>query len=77
MTDEEEIYLCAVRYGLGTMTNITSSIYTFMIEKTDDMSEECKSIMIRDIKKCEDYGHVCAKKNWMELLDKLETTPSK
>ena len=33
MTDEEQIYICAVRYGLGRRTYITSTISDFLCSK--------------------------------------------
>ena len=69
--DEEDIWISAVRYGLGRKTYITSVISDFMQSKVHDMSPRCREVMRRDIKQCADYGHECDKKVWMKLLNKL------
>lgn len=69
---EEEIWISAVRYGLGRRTYITGVISDFMCEKADEMSPKCKHVMKRDIEECDDYGWECDKIEWMKLLDKLK-----
>ena len=71
-SDEEDIWICAVRYGLGRKTYITDTISCYMQAYVSEMSARCKEVMIRDIESCDDYGHDCDKKAWMELLAKLK-----
>ena len=73
MNEKEQIYSCAVRYGLGRMTYITGVISDFMMQQ--ELSKHCKEIMIRDIEECENYGHQCDKDSWMKLLDFLKEKP--
>jgi len=70
MSDLETIYICAVRYGLGRQTYITSLISDFIIKQK--LSDKCKSIMIRSIKDCKDLGADCDAKSWNKLLKHLE-----
>lgn len=70
MSELEQIFVCAVRYGLTRATYITSVISDYLI--TQELSGHCKSVIIRDIKECEDYGHECDKESWMRLLEHLE-----
>lgn len=71
MSELEQIYCCALRYALGRQTYITSVVSDFLCNKMPELSVKCKSIMIKDIEECEDYGHDCDKKSWMKLLAKL------
>jgi len=70
MSDLEIIYICSVRYGLGRRTYITSVISDYLLKQ--DLSNKCKSVMIRNIEECEDYGMDCDKESWMRLLNKLK-----
>jgi len=77
MTDEEQIYISAVRYGIGRKTYITSVIANFMMKQ--ELSEKCKFIMIRDIENERDsklsdkpLGDECDKKSWLALLEYLK-----
>ena len=69
---EGEIWICAVRYGLGRQTYITGVISDFMVENIKEMSPKTKSVMIRDIEECDDYGHKCDKESWIKLLKELK-----
>jgi len=69
MKDLEIIYLCAVRYGLGRRTYITSLISDFLLNKK--LSQQCINTMIENIEECEDYGDNCDKENWIKLLNYL------
>ena len=70
MTHLEQIYLCALRYGLGRRTYITGVISDYLL--VQELSDACKNNMIRSIEECEDYGHDCDKVSWMRLLNKLK-----
>jgi len=69
---EQEVWLSAVRYGLGRRTYITGCISDFMIANVDEMTEKTKSVMHRDISECDDLGDNCDKENWDNLLSKLK-----
>lgn len=75
MTELEQIYCCAVRYGLGRTTYITSTISEFLIKQK--LSQYCRNIMIRDIEECENFGHDCDKESWLTLLNHLKNTKPK
>ena len=70
MSDLEIIYTCAVRYGLGRRTYVTSVISDYLLKQ--DLSKKCKSVMIRSIEECDDYGMDCDKESWMILLTYLK-----
>jgi len=70
MTNLEQIYICAVRYGLSRRTYITGVISEYLL--TQKLSENCKKVMARDISECDDYGDNCDKESWMKLLDYLK-----
>ena len=71
VSDEESIWISAVRYGLGRRTYITSLIADYMKSKVSQMSGECKSVMTRDLEECKDYGDDCDKEVWLGLLKEL------
>lgn len=77
MTDEEHIMLCAVRYGLGRRTYITSVISDYVGARAEKLSEHAKSIIIRDIQQAKEeemLGDKCDADNWLSLVEKLELT---
>lgn len=76
MTDEETIWVSALRYALGRRTYIVDVTAKFIESKLDSISDKCRVVMVRDIQNAEDYGHACDHGTWMRLLDKLKTTPT-
>jgi hypothetical protein len=73
MTDLEQIYICATRYGLGRRTYITSTISNYLC--TQELSKDCKAIMARDITEAEqrdELGANCDKESWLKLLTYLK-----
>jgi hypothetical protein len=73
MTDLEQIYICAVRYGIGRRTYITSTISDYLCRQ--ELSKDCKYIMARDIIEAEqrdELGDDCDKENWLKLLKYLK-----
>ena len=72
MTELEQMYLSAIRYALGRKTYIVKTTINFMIKQK--LSTYCKNIMIKDIKRQEDYGMETDKEEWMKLLQHLEET---
>lgn len=68
MTNEEQIYISAVRYALGRMTYIVSVTVKFIMTK--DLSSQCKLIMSRDISEAmsrNEYGQECDRLDWDDL----------
>ena len=73
MTDIEHIYISAVRYALGRTTYIVEDTVDFMMNQ--ELSEECRFIMIRDIERQQKgfgLGHKCDEANWIQLLNYLK-----
>jgi len=70
MTDIEHMYCCALRYGLGRRTYITSVISSFLLKQK--LSKKCIHIMIQDIEREDNLGDECDKKNWNKLLNHLQ-----
>ncbi len=69
---EQEIWICSLRYSLGRRTYITGVVADFITDKIDELTPKTKSVMIRDIERCDDYGDDCDKESWMKLLNKLK-----
>jgi hypothetical protein len=73
MTDLEQIYISAVRYGTGRRTYITSIISDYLCRQ--ELSKDCKCIMARDITEAAQRGELgddCDKKSWLKLLEYLK-----
>lgn len=70
MGDLEIIYICALRDSLGARTYITGVVADFLMKQK--LSIKCKSVMIRNIEECDDYGMDCDKEIWMKLLKYLK-----
>lgn len=75
MTDHEQMMISAERYALGRRTYIVGVITMYIARHIDEMSDQCRHVLIDDIKNplCDDYGDECDKKDWLWLLEKLET----
>ncbi len=69
---EQTIWICSLRYALGRRTYITGVVADFIIDKLDELTPKTKSVMIRDIESCDDYGDDCDKESWINLLNKLK-----
>lgn len=80
MTPDEQILICAVRYALGRMSYIVGDVCDYVKLKVDDLSEECKNIMIHDIHDSISYHHrigqtvgfECDERCWINLLNVLK-----
>ena len=80
MTDEEQIIICAVRYALGRMSYITGIVAEYVASKKDELSEQCKAIIIRDIETeyalyrsmGQTLGMECDERTWLRLLEVLK-----
>jgi hypothetical protein len=78
MTDEEQIWLSAVRYCFGRKTYIVDTTVKFMTERVGKMSEQCRKIMRRDILTAIDnYGDSIDLKEWAELINTFEKYDSR
>lgn len=74
MSDYEQIVISAVRYALGRMTYIVNTTVNYVLEQIeeDKLSDYCLSIIARDIKETKNLGMDCDRKQWKELLHKIE-----
>jgi hypothetical protein len=80
ITPEEQILICAVRYALGRMSYIVKDVCDYVKLKANELSEECKSIMIHDIYDDISYHHrigrtvgfECDEREWIDLLELLK-----
>lgn len=75
MTNQELVYVSAVRYGLGRKTYMPSVISDFIISEMDKLTTHCKRTMIKEIQEAwndERLGNKCDEKTWLDFLDKLK-----
>jgi hypothetical protein len=80
MTPEEQILICAVRYALGRMSYIVGVVCDYVKSKRNELSENCKNIIIKDIEESVEYyhraGHTvemeCDERYWINLLEILK-----
>ena len=80
MNLEEQIIICAVRYALGRMSYIVSDVCEYVRFKKDELSDECKKIIARDIKDEYQFYHrqgktlgmECDEADWIRLARILE-----
>ena len=73
LTDYEQMLISALRYALGRRTYIVEITVNFIISELHSLSDYCKNIMVRDIETAYSYGYECDKKDWMRLLEALES----
>ena len=80
MTPEEQILICAVRYALGRSTHIVKTVCDYVKSQKDNLSDQCKRIIIKDIQDevelCHRIDRTCGdvidEKEWCELLRALK-----
>lgn len=80
MTREEQILICAVRYALGRRSYIVGIVAEYVVVKRKQLSKECRSIIIKDIKEDFDYYHgrgatcgdECDEHTWEWVLQELK-----
>ena len=80
MTPDEQILICAVRYALGRMSYIVGIVCDYVKSKRNELSENCKNIIIKDIEESVEYHHrigytvgmECDERDWMDLLEILK-----
>lgn len=58
----------AVRYALGRRTYIVGWTCEQVRKIAPKLTADQQSVLIRDIAKCDDYGHECDKEEWLSLL---------
>lgn len=80
MTPEEQILICAVRYALGRMSYIVGTVCDYVKSKRNEISDNCKNIIIKDIEESVEYYHAigcrvgmeCDEREWINLLNVLK-----
>lgn len=71
----EHMLISALRYALGRRTYIVELTVNYIIKEIPNLSDQCKAIMVDDIKHpLGTYGDECDKADWMRLLAELEGT---
>ena len=79
MEHEELILICAVRYALGRQSYIVGDVAKYVASRCKTLSQECKNVIIFDIKESitfyHNYGTTCGMecdertwKNFLKLL---------
>ena len=80
MSHEEQILICAVRYALGRMSYIVGTVCDYVKSKRNELSDNFKNIIIKDIEESVEYHHrtgqtvgmECDEKQWVQLLNFLK-----
>lgn len=80
MTSDEQILVCAVRYALGRMSYIVQDVCEYVKLKRNELSENCKNCIIRDIeeelKRYHNSGYTLGMEvdeyDWIHLLKVLK-----
>lgn len=80
MSNEEQILICAVRYALGRRSYIVGVVADYVEAKKDELSEQCKAIIVRDIQEEYDFYHRrgmtlgddCDERDWLNLAFSLK-----
>ena len=80
LTPEEQILICAVRYALGRMSYIVGTVCDYVKSKRNEISDNCKNIIIKDIEESVEYHHrinrtvgmECDEREWINLLNLLK-----
>lgn len=57
MTPDEQILICAVRYALGRMSYIVGVVCDYVKSKRNELSDNCKNIIIKDIEEQLEFYH--------------------
>lgn len=69
-----DLILCAFRYALGRKTYITSTISELIIKYKDNIDENDKEVITRDIRRSfetNNYGMEMDKEIWEKVLSEL------
>jgi hypothetical protein len=73
--DFQDISVYAFRYALGRTTYAVSDMAEFLIRHKDDLSENSRFVIKRDINtafKRKQYGMECDRHEWEKVLGELE-----
>ena len=72
ISDYEHMLISALRYALGKRTYIVELTCKYIEQQIPMLSDQCKTIMIEDIERQEQFGDECDREDWMQLLEKLK-----
>jgi len=70
--DEKIVLMCAMRYALGRMTYVVSSVTDEIIKHWDEFGKGDQEVIHRDIEKAPSLGMSCDQKRWMYILTELK-----
>lgn len=70
--DLSAMLVSAERYALGRRTYMVEWTCEFIRNNLHLLTEKDKQVIIKDIKNAKKYGDECDKKEWLDLLEKLE-----
>ena len=73
ISGNEVLIECSVRYALGRRTYIVGNIVKEVLSNLPNMSRRAKSVIYRDISKCEDLGDRTDRDNWIMLANRIAT----
>jgi hypothetical protein len=75
VSDYEQIVISAERYALGRMTYIVELTVKYILNEIENnkLSDRCLDVVAEDIRSTKDLGMECDKKQWLKLLDKIES----
>ena len=79
MIISESVIIYAVRYALGRMSYAVGDVCDYVKCKKNELSEECKKIIVKEIREniamCHRMGihcgMLCDERDWLELVDVL------
>ena len=74
MNVSDDIVVYAFRYCLGRRTYAVSDFVHEMIPKLHEISKSNRSIMLRDLDECKDFGMPMDKAEWLRFKVALEKT---
>lgn len=74
MEDYEQIVISAERYALGRMTYIVKLTVNYIMHEIEDdkLSDKCLSVILQDLKDCNNFGQYCDKLEWKKLQKRIE-----
>ena len=72
MSDEEMIWLSAVRYALGRRTYIVQVTTQYLVKQIPRMSDSCIAAIRTEISRAESLGDQCDIDSWGLLKQQLE-----
>lgn len=69
--DKQLLYIAAFRYALGRPTYIVEVFVRILKDNKDELTEESKNLIIKEIAECKDLGMDCDAKAWRSLSEDL------